>query len=84
MFVYILKSETTGKYYCGKKQDIYHRLTRHNNGLENYTKSDIPWVLFIFFEVNDRSEALLLGKKRGIQRYLQDNNLTRGALLYSL
>ncbi|MDD3723564.1 MAG: GIY-YIG nuclease family protein, partial [Lutibacter sp.] len=37
MFVYILQSELTGKYYCGQTQNLQHRLLRHNNGLEKYT-----------------------------------------------
>ncbi len=78
MNIYILKSKKTNKYYCGQTQDLQHRLTRHNNGLEKYTKSGIPWILISYFEVESRSEAMILEKKikkRGIQRYLQDNNL---------
>jgi putative endonuclease len=78
MFVYIIKSEKTYKYYCGQTQNIQHRIDRHNKGLEPYTKNGVPWSLIIFFEVKNRSEAMILEKKikkRGIQRYLQDNNL---------
>jgi len=60
MYVYILQSEKTKKYYCGQTQDVVHRLYRHNSGLEPYTKSGLPWKLVISFEVNDRSESMKL------------------------
>ena len=56
MYVYILQSEKTKKYYCGQTQDVVHRLYRHNSGLERYTKRELPWKLIISFEVNDRIE----------------------------
>ncbi len=50
MFVYIIKSEKTYKYYCGQTQDIQHRIGRHNKGLEPYTKNGVPWNLIIFLK----------------------------------
>ena len=74
MYVYILQSEKTKKYYCGQTQDLVRRLYRHNTGLEPYTKSGLPWKLVISFEVNDRAESMKLEKsikQRGIRRYLE-------------
>ena len=77
MFVYILQSELSGKYYCGQTQNLQHRLARHNNGLEKYTKHGVPWKMIYSIHVFDRSEAVQLEskiKKRGIARYLNDIN----------
>ena len=76
MYVYILQSEKTKKYYCGQTQDLVRRLYRQNTGLEPYTKSGLPWKLVISFEVNDRAASMKLEKsikKRGIRRYLEDH-----------
>ncbi len=78
MFVYILKSESTNKYYCGQTKDFDLRFKRHNDGREKYTKSGVPWILVHKIEVNNRSEAITLEhkiKKRGINRYLIDNQI---------
>ena len=77
MFVYILKSESTNKYYCGQTKDLDTRFKRHNAGREKYTKSGVPWSLEHKIEVKDRSEAVVLErkiKKRGIKRFLIDNH----------
>jgi putative endonuclease len=74
--VYILQSKTTGKYYCGQTDDLAARLTRHNSCLNNYTSHGIPWELVISYQVNTRSEAMILEKeikKRGIGRFLKDH-----------
>ena len=76
MFVYILKSKSTNRYYCGQTKDFETRLKRHNSGRERYTKSGVPWLLVHIITVNDRSEAVILErkiKKRGIKRFLLDN-----------
>lgn len=76
--VYILYSISLGKYYVGQTRDINNRILQHNSGKGNYTSKGIPWELIHTFECINRSEAVQLElkiKKRGIQRYLQDNNL---------
>ena len=72
--VYILKSEKTGKFYCGQTADLEDRLYRHNSGQSKATKSDRPWTLIKTFSTTSRSEAVLLERKikgRGIHRFLQ-------------
>ena len=72
-YVYILQSETTGKYYCGETQNIEDRLERHNSGRTKSTKSGIPWKLVRVIELADRSEGRKLElqiKKIGIGRWL--------------
>ena len=56
-YVYILQSETTGKYYCGETQNIEDRLERHNSGRSKSTKPGIPWKLIRFVELKDRTEG---------------------------
>ncbi len=76
--VYIMYSISLGKYYVGQTQDINNRILQHNSGKGKYTSKGIPWRLIQTFECINRTEAVKLElkiKKRGIQRYLQDNNL---------
>jgi putative endonuclease len=61
--VYILYSESTGKYYKGQTDDLEDRLRRHNHGYEKATKSGIPWKVVWHFKVEDRIQALVLEKK---------------------
>ncbi len=45
-FVYILKSDKTGKYYIGSSDNPERRLeTQHNIGFVRSTRSGIPWKL---------------------------------------
>lgn len=50
-YVYILQSESVGKYYCGETQNIEDRIERHNSGRSKSTKSGIPWKLIRIIEV---------------------------------
>ena len=63
----------------GVAQDnVEKRLRQHNAGRGNFTSKVCPWVLIVSIECSNRSEAVILElriKKRGIKRYLQDNNL---------
>lgn len=74
-YVYILWSESLGRYYCGESKDVDNRLLVHNKGGNKYTTKGIPWELQEVFEVSNRSEARKLEnkiKKRGIKRFLED------------
>jgi len=75
-FVYILRSEVSGKYYCGESADVEDRLRRHNGGYSKSTKSGRPWISAKSIICADRSSARSLEstiKKRGIQRWLDSN-----------
>ena len=77
--VYILFSERLNRYYVGSTSDLEDRLRRHNSGEGKYSSKGIPWKLVVSFDCENRSEAVRLEmkiKKRGIVRYLIDNNLT--------
>jgi len=45
-YLYILKSDKTGKYYIGSSDNPQRRLeTQHNAGFVRSTKNGIPWKL---------------------------------------
>ncbi len=75
-YVYILLSRTSLRYYVGQTQDFEERFKRHNRGNVPSTKNGLPWELIKLIEVGSRSKAMMLErriKKRGIKRYLNDN-----------
>lgn len=81
-FVYILYSSSLDKYYVGSTEDVKRRIYEHNMGKGKYTSKGIPWDLVTIFECGDRKAAVRLElkiKKRGIKRYLQDNNSANNA-----
>jgi len=76
-WVYILRSESTGRYYCGQTKRLDERMREHNDPEYATTLTTKrfpgPWELVWFRECTSRSEALQLEKrikKRGIGRYL--------------
>ena len=56
-FVYILRSDRTGRFYVGQAQDIADRLRRHNAGKQRATKSGMPWRLVWQEQFGTRAEA---------------------------
>jgi putative endonuclease len=78
VYVYVLYSTPLKKYYVGSTNDVQNRVDQHNAGRSNFTSRGIPWIHIVSFECNTRVEAVRLEfkiKKRGIERYLRDNNL---------
>jgi putative endonuclease len=76
-FTYILHSESVNKYYVGSTKNLVNRLEEHNKGEGKYTKSGKLWNLITHFEFESKSEAIIFEnkiKKRGIKRFLEDNN----------
>jgi putative endonuclease len=75
--VYILQSESTGRYYCGHTGNLGLRLQQHND--PDYRPSSTtrrfagPWVLVWSEAYGSRSAAIRRErqiKKRGIERFL--------------
>ena len=62
-FVYILHSVKFDRYYIGQTQDMQVRISRHNKGLESFTKPFAPWEIKCVIEKESRSEAMALEKK---------------------
>jgi len=69
-FVYILKSEKDGNLYIGKTNDLKRRLTEHNSGQVQSTKSRTPFILLEYKGCATEREALSLEKelKEGCRR----------------
>ena len=65
----------------GVSNDVNERLKRHNGGQSLSTKGGVPWKLVHIIECADKPAAITLEtkiKKRGISRYLSDNNIFPG------
>ena len=79
MFItYVIYSDQIKKHYVGHTIDFDNRLKEHNSGEGKFTKRGVPWKLIWMFESSTHSEAILLEnkiKKRGIERFLADNNI---------
>ena len=78
-WVYILRSETTGRYYCGQTDNVEKRLQQHNDPQNTFTQTTTrftgPWRLVYRTNCQSRTEAIRLErriKKRGIGRFLSD------------
>jgi len=65
--VYILFSESTGRYYVGHAADILDRVQRHNDGRSTSTKSGRPRNL-VFTEAYD-SQAEAMKREKQIKRW---------------
>ena len=65
-FVYILESQSNGRYYVGSTANIEARLQRHNQGRSKYTKTGIPWNVVYIEQFGTRSEAVR--RERQIKR----------------
>jgi putative endonuclease len=56
--VYVLRSETTGRFYTGFTSDLTQRLGQHNSGLTKSTKGRGPWKLMHQEAFATRAEAM--------------------------
>ena len=57
-YVYLLESESSGRFYIGQTNDIKDRLSYHNSGRSVYTKNRGPWKLLAYKTFNSRGEAM--------------------------
>ena len=85
--VYILRSQTIGRYYCGHTDDLARRIHQHND--PNYHGSRTtkvfqgPWELVWSQAFESRRGAMETErrvKKRGIGRFLKDQSKMRPSL----
>jgi len=79
IWVYILQSQSSGRFYCGQTDDIEKRLIQHNDPENTFTQTTSrfkgPWRLVHKIECSNRTDAIRLErqiKKRGIRRFLQN------------
>jgi putative endonuclease len=61
-YVYIIKSDKTGKTYTGFTENLNERINQHNAGISKYTKDKGPWQLIWFAAFNDKEKALTFEK----------------------
>jgi putative endonuclease len=78
-WVYILQSQSTGRFSCGLTQDLKARLAQHNdpeNHLSKTTKRfQGPWQIVWSRQVANSSDSVRLErqiKRRGIGRFLEE------------
>jgi putative endonuclease len=58
-FLYILQSESTGKFYTGVSPDPGGRLKKHNDGKgAKFTRAGRPWRVVYLAKVPSKSDAL--------------------------
>jgi putative endonuclease len=57
-YVYVLRSELTGRRYVGSRQDLDHRFREHNAGESKATKHGIPWRIVHHESCSTRAEAV--------------------------
>jgi len=79
-WVYILQSESRGRYYCGSTDNAERRLRQHNDpdyrGTKTTKRFRGPWKLVWKESHASRAEAMAKEKqikKRGIARFLRDD-----------
>jgi putative endonuclease len=56
-WVYVLRSQKTGRFYTGSCSDLRHRFEEHNRGESKATRHGVPWVLMLCEQFASRSEA---------------------------
>jgi putative endonuclease len=66
-WVYIIQSESTGRYYVGSTDDLEQRLHFHYTGQSHYTARRGPWKLVHSEEFPSRSDAVR--REREIKRW---------------
>ena len=78
-WVYILKSKSSGRYYCGQTDDLDRRFEEHNDPDCHFTlttkRFSGPWELIWKEAYETRSQAMRRErqiKKRGIGRFLKN------------
>ncbi len=72
--VYILQSQTSGRFYVGHTEDLEERIHRHNSGQTKSGRNRGPWKLVYSAEYSTRSEAMrreMQIKSWKSHRYLQ-------------
>ena len=57
-YLYILQSQTTGRYYIGQAQDVNERLAYHNSNYSKSLKNRGPWKMIYTEQFATRSEAV--------------------------
>ena len=70
-YVYILKSQKTGRYYVGATENIENRLKEHNNGKSKSTRPFAPYEM-VYQEI---CQSLCDARKR--EKYIKSKKSRR-------
>ena len=57
-YVYVLRSDKTGRRYVGSCENFDDRFRRHNSGESKATRHGIPWTLLLIESFATRREAV--------------------------
>ncbi|HRI45122.1 MAG TPA: GIY-YIG nuclease family protein [Fimbriimonadaceae bacterium] len=55
--VYVLQSESSGRFYVGHTDDLARRVPEHNNGQTKSTRNRGPWNIFHTETFDSKSQA---------------------------
>jgi len=66
-YIYIIRSQNTGKYYTGITSDLLRRIRQHNSGANISTKGKGPWVIVYSEEFKDKKLAWY--REKQIKKY---------------
>lgn len=73
-YCYILYSSTLDRYYVGSTTDMIRRLSDHNRGKENFTKTGCPRELVYkeeFIDLKNARERERTIKKQKSRKYIE-------------
>jgi putative endonuclease len=75
-WAYILRSESSGRFYVGSAEDVERRLMIHNGPQAGWTRRYQPWVVVYREEFATRGAAVKrereLKRLKVIERYLEE------------
>ena len=57
-YVYVMESESSGKWYIGYTTDVYARLDKHNQNGNKSTSNRGPWKLVYYEAYVSKDDAL--------------------------
>jgi len=66
-YVYLLRSQSNGKFYIGCTSDLKKRFYQHNHEKSLATKSGIPWDI-VYYEAFS-TKALALERERKLKHH---------------
>ena len=62
VFVYVIRSLSSGRLYVGQAVNVEQRLKDHNSGKSKYTSAFLPWKVIYTEEFFDRKTARIREK----------------------
>lgn len=79
LYIYVLQSKTSGRFYTGCTEDLRKRFGLHNKGKSFHTKKERPWRLIYYEACLDRVDAYAREKylKTGMGKRYIKNRLKR-------